>query len=136
MLTDMGAVGNTSRIAEHARRLERENDGMRTSLESIAGNSCCEKCQEAAIVARNAMNAAPQVGAGQRLPVPQHEDATQRPGPAVAAPSETPRTAAVTANMIFPWDYGTELLVRHAEQLEREQRYAAEHECKNSAEEI
>lgn len=34
-------------------------------------------------------NAAPQAGAGQRFPVPQSEDATQSPGPAVAAPQAT-----------------------------------------------
>jgi len=34
-------------------------EGLREALESIAENTCCDRCQEAALVARAALNAAP-----------------------------------------------------------------------------
>lgn len=35
---------------------EREVAALRAALESIAANTCCDRCQEAALVARTALN--------------------------------------------------------------------------------
>lgn len=34
---------------------ERQRDAARAALESIAANSCCDRCQEAALVAKKAL---------------------------------------------------------------------------------
>ena len=36
-------------------RLADENERLREALESIAANACCDRCQEAALVARAAL---------------------------------------------------------------------------------
>lgn len=41
--------------------------------------------------------------------------------------SDTPRTDALVGDFPFPWSYHMEMLVRHAEQLERELRAIDEH---------
>jgi hypothetical protein len=43
--------------AEQAKReqLQAENKKLRTALRSIAANTCCDRCQEAALVARAAL---------------------------------------------------------------------------------
>ena len=38
--------------------------------------------------------------------------------------SDTPETNAAVADIPFPWDFHTEKLVRHAEQLERDRNQA------------
>jgi hypothetical protein len=40
---------------ERLQKLETENKRLREALQSIAANSCCDKCQEAALVARKAL---------------------------------------------------------------------------------
>ena len=42
-------------LAERAEEAEAERDRLRAALESIAKNTCCEGCQEAALVARQAL---------------------------------------------------------------------------------
>lgn len=37
------------------RDLKAENERLRTALESIAANTCCDKCREAGLVARTAL---------------------------------------------------------------------------------
>lgn len=45
------------RVIEHSAyaKLEAENARLREALGSIARNSCCDRCQEAALVAREAL---------------------------------------------------------------------------------
>ena len=40
-------------------RLADENERLREALESIAANACCDKCQEAALVAKAALRREP-----------------------------------------------------------------------------
>ena len=42
-------------LYDEAKRLRAERDRLRAALESIAKNTCCEGCQEAALVARQAL---------------------------------------------------------------------------------
>ena len=43
-------------ISGHLKILTAENEIFREALESIAKNTCCDRCQEAALVARSALN--------------------------------------------------------------------------------
>ena len=43
-------------ISGHLKILTAENEMFREALESIAKNTCCDRCQEAALVARSALN--------------------------------------------------------------------------------
>lgn len=40
---------------ETTEALRRENERLREALESIAANACCDRCQEAALVAKAAL---------------------------------------------------------------------------------
>ncbi len=42
-------------LASEMDALEAERDALREALESIAANTCCDRCQEAALVARAAL---------------------------------------------------------------------------------
>lgn len=42
-------------LVETVNALEAERDALREALESIAANTCCDRCQEAALVARAAL---------------------------------------------------------------------------------
>lgn len=42
-------------LYDEVKRLRAERDRLRAALESIAKNTCCEGCQEAALVARQAL---------------------------------------------------------------------------------
>lgn len=42
-------------IREAIQSAEAERDALRAALDSIANNTCCEGCQEAALVARQAL---------------------------------------------------------------------------------
>ena len=55
-----GVSGSTWRATEveasnMLRALAAERDTLRAALSSIASNTCCDKCQEAALVARAAL---------------------------------------------------------------------------------
>ena len=52
-------------------RAEAEIERLREALRSIAGNGCCDRCQEAALVARSALKK------GERLPTPPEECQTE-----------------------------------------------------------
>ena len=39
-------------------RLRAERDALKAALQSIANNTCCDQCQEAALVAKAALDAA------------------------------------------------------------------------------
>ncbi len=43
------------RLIAEVRRKDAEIERLRSALESIAKNTCCDKCQEAALVAREAL---------------------------------------------------------------------------------
>lgn len=42
-------------MVEKIFKLEQERNRLRDALKSIAANSCCDKCQEAALVARKVL---------------------------------------------------------------------------------
>lgn len=46
----------TARDAAEIERLTKERDGLREALASIAANTCCCPCREAALVARAALH--------------------------------------------------------------------------------
>lgn len=49
-----GWAGKMDAVAE-LRNLHAENERLREALESIAANACCDRCQEAALVAKAAL---------------------------------------------------------------------------------
>ena len=49
------AEHTTDAAISEVRRLEAERDALRAALESIANNTCCDGCREAALVARAAL---------------------------------------------------------------------------------
>jgi len=46
-------------VPSDVRELIMEIEKLRAALESIAANSCCNRCQEAALVARKALTSCP-----------------------------------------------------------------------------
>lgn len=54
VLRDIGLVREEAFLTGVA-HLKAENERLREALESIAANACCDKCQEAALVARAAL---------------------------------------------------------------------------------
>ncbi len=47
---------NVKTLLANGEKLEAENERLRAALRSIANNTCCGPCQEAAVVARAALN--------------------------------------------------------------------------------
>ena len=52
------ATDEVIRQAQRAEKAESERDEFRKALQSIAANTCCANCQEAALVARAAIDSA------------------------------------------------------------------------------
>ena len=48
-------IPGDDKIASTLRRQHAENERLREALESIAANACCDRCQEAALVAKAAL---------------------------------------------------------------------------------
>jgi len=56
---DWLAAANNKKLRAENEKLRAEIERMRAALTSIASNTCCDGCQEAARVARNVLEAKP-----------------------------------------------------------------------------